>query len=149
MAKLFSGMSQTNFLDGLVARTGKNGHELYDYLVSLIPKEETVEREEVVRECVAPSIFIGTKQEFLDWAQMYMREDDYQLLNKWKNSMAHGYFACCVAKSLGYADGGFTWVYTAHTMGGNPINIEYYIYKTNTGVLDWSEKIFEEKGSTV
>ena len=46
MATLFHGMSQNNFLDGLVQKTGKNGHELYDYLQELIvaaPKSDDKE----------------------------------------------------------------------------------------------------------
>ena len=39
MAKIFKGMSQTNFLDGLVEASGKNGHELYDYLIDLLGRD--------------------------------------------------------------------------------------------------------------
>lgn len=40
MATIFKGMSKDNFLDDLVQRTGLNGHDLHEYLVSLLPKEE-------------------------------------------------------------------------------------------------------------
>lgn len=43
MASLFKGMSKDNFLDSLVEKTGLNGHELYDYLISLMPKEKKEE----------------------------------------------------------------------------------------------------------
>lgn len=143
MATLFHGMSKDSFLDELVKQTGKNGHELYDYLMSLIPEEEKEEKEMVLsnREGV-PQYYKGTRAGLLEWARPFMKESDYDLLYKWQSSMAYGYFAQSVAAAIGLVD--FTWVHTGRTMNGNNISIEYRVYWNNkSNNRDWSEKILD------
>ena len=52
MATTFSGMSRDIFLDKLVERTGKNGKELFEYLMGLIPEEKKEKnlREEPIKD---------------------------------------------------------------------------------------------------
>lgn len=160
MAKLFSGMSKDNILDGLVEKTGKNGRELYDYLMALLgdkPPKSTISIEQFVdslnnktaEECrkgikrTPPNAFKGTKQELLDFARMYMGEGDYELLAKWKTSTTNGYFAQCITAAMGLQQ--FIWYHTA--LGKDAKNktkeivVEYHvIWDENTNGLGWYEK---------
>lgn len=72
MAKLFRGMGRDNFLDGLVEMTGKNGHELYDYLKEIIEshKEPEEKIEEVPQYNGTPS-FRGTRKEFYGFLELH------------------------------------------------------------------------------
>lgn len=147
MANLFKGMSQSNFMDGLVAKAGKNGHELYNFLVELIDEnaKKTQKIEPVVEQKPRPNVpnyFEGSKRELLDWAQMYMTEKDYEVMNKWCGSMAHGYFATQIAGRIGLTD--FTWIHIARTTDDDPIKVEYYVYMNKNGNLEWSERLLTE-----
>ncbi len=142
MATLFHGMSKDNFADGLVKQTGKNGHELYDYLLSLIPEEEKEEEKVFGNKEGVPQCYKGTRAGLLEWARPFMKESDYDLLYKWQSSMAYGYFAQSVAAAIGLVD--FTWVHTGRTINGNSMLVEYRVYwsdKSNS--RDWSEKVLD------
>ena len=71
MAKLFKGMSQTNFLDSLVEMTGKNGQELYDYLKEIVESHKEPEKkiEKVPQYNGTPS-FRGTRKEFYGFLEL-------------------------------------------------------------------------------
>ena len=73
MAKLFSGMSQTNFLDELVSKTGKNGHELFDYLVSLLDGKEPQKpkTDETVKTYTGKREFAGSRKELIDLLKLH------------------------------------------------------------------------------
>ena len=149
MASLFRGMSKDNLLDSLVAASGKNGHELHNFLIELIDnyKAEEQKKEPVVEQKVRPNVpnyFEGSRDEFVDWACMYMTDEDSDVIRKWAGSMAHGYLATQIAGRLGLVDGGFTWIYKTHTMSDRPITIEYYVYKNREGMLEWSEEMLTE-----
>ena len=76
MATIFRGMSKDNFLDGLVEKTGLNGHELYDYLVKLTGDKPVIREKEEKREertsCYKGKYeFSGSRQELIDLLKLH------------------------------------------------------------------------------
>lgn len=71
MANVFKGMGKDNFVDSLVIETELNGHELYDYLVSLIRenKKPEVKKEELVftEPLKEREYFSGSRKEIYDY----------------------------------------------------------------------------------
>ena len=134
MAELFKGMSQSKFLDSLVAETGKNGHELFDYLMDVLKiknveiTKPTKHVEEDIEENI-PNYFRGTKQGFIDWASFYLPQSRIDVLNKWKTSMTPEYLAMLIARDLGAER--FTWIHTAKSRKKNgelvDVEVEYVV----------------------
>lgn len=103
MAKFFSGMSKDNFVDGLVAKSGMNGHELYDYLIELLEehpkvKKETKLEDVIPKEGLRPGIeFCGGYQELKSYAKMAGVSDNMiQLIG----ASAPAFAACVMAAEL-------------------------------------------------
>lgn len=111
MAKYFSGMSKDNFVDGLVEKFGLNGHELYDYLLSLAPPKE-----ETVKEVIVP-----TKRGGMEFCGKYRDLKEFASLNGVSEKMvcligasAPSFAACVVAAELGLE--WFMWEIPSNTM---------------------------------
>lgn len=110
MAKYFSGMSKDNFVDGLVERFGLNGHELYDYLLSLAPKEETIKE-----------VIVPTKHGGMEFCGKYRDLKEFASLNGVSEKMicligasSPSFAACVVAAELGLE--WFMWEIPSNTM---------------------------------
>lgn len=117
MAKYFSGMSQSNFLDGLVSITGLNGHELYDYLEQLV-KDNPKEKKEKDFEEIFPAASLRPGMEFCG---KYRDLKEFASLNGVSEKMvcligasAPSFAACVVAAELGLK--WFMWEIPSETM---------------------------------
>lgn len=87
MADLFKGMSQSKFLDSLVTITGKNGHELYDYLMGFLKSEQ--ENDNVGTSVSAP---VGDSISFTGSVEEIQK---YYIGLGGKTTTAN-YFGCCI-----------------------------------------------------
>ena len=77
MAVLFKGMSKDNFVDGLVMKTGLNGHELFDYLMSILPEEKKEEKKEEPHYPTKDiARFYGTAKEAKDYLEILGADAD-------------------------------------------------------------------------
>lgn len=127
MAKYFSGMSQTNFLDGLVSQTGLNGHELYDYLLECIEKnpkaKEEISLSDIKTESLRPGrVFCGSYQELKEYAAREgVPEDSVRLIG----ASAPSFAACVVAGTLG-----LKWFMWERPNDLTPCNVGAYNHKT-------------------
>lgn len=112
----------------MVAETGKNGHELFDYLMEVLKiKNVKITKpikhvEEDIEENI-PNYFKGTKQGFIDWASFYLQQSRIDVLNKWKTSMTPEYLIQSIAAEIGAER--FTWIHTAKThRNGKLVDVE-------------------------
>ena len=100
----FSGMSKDSFLDGLIAKTGMNGHQLYEYLMDLVDKNP-IEKEETKKEDIIPKDGLRPGIEF--YGSSYKDLKDYakkagvsETMIKWLGASAPSFAACIIAAEL-------------------------------------------------
>lgn len=153
MAKFFSGMSQSNFLDGLVSMTGLNGHELYEYLEQLVkenPKEKKIS-EIIPQNELRPGVeFCGSYKELQEYATLAGVSEK---MVQWIGSSAPSFAACIIAGELGLR--WFMWekpsknpyVFTCNIGMYNPASRKWDLM-TECNKEDWlknREKFLDEK----
>ena len=115
MAKLFRGMSTDNFLDGLVEKTGLNGHELYDYLVKLTGDKPAIKEKEEKNELFFPHgeyAFIGDLSELGEFYKLHGGTDE---MAKWFGTMIPGLVAIHVASVMKLEK--FAWIRPTRFIG--------------------------------
>lgn len=100
MATQFKGMSQSNFLDGLVTQTGKNGHELYDYLIQLIKQAKLAMPKNEVKPNLEDRIvtFTGSRDEMCDYIALIGGERN----NSYVSDYALAVYAAKLLKVKGF-----------------------------------------------
>jgi len=155
MAKYFSGMSQSNFLDGLVSMTGLNGHELYEYLEQLVrdhPKDKKKDISEIIpQKGLRPGVeFCGSYNDLKNYAAIAGVSEE---MVRWIGASAPSFAACIVASELGLK--WFMWEKPSNNLYALECNIGMYNPKTNKWDImtecskeDWlknREKFLDEK----
>lgn len=156
MAKFFSGMSQSNFLDGLVSITGLNGHELYEYLEQLVRENPKEKKEKKIAEVIPqnqlrPGVeFCGSYKELKDYAALTGVSEE---MVRWIGASAPPFAACIVAAELGLR--WFMWEKPSKMPGALTCNIGMYNpasrkwdIMTECNKEDWlknREKFLDEK----
>ena len=137
MADLFKGMSQSNFLDGLVRKFGLNGHELYDYLMSLkvsIPEE--VDKNDV-RPIKDIGRFYGNNRDALNYIISLGADEKIQQLFKASSPEFRACIMCSVARTHR-----FEWTAPVHLLTPNMTEKEKIVDKTFIGYWDEEREIY-------
>lgn len=114
MATIFTGMSKDTFLDKLVEKTGKNGKELYDYLLELIPeakKETDSSAWEPLREFGS---FYGNNAAALNYLISLGADESTQKLFKASSPEFRAAILAATARVMR-----FEWTAPVHMLGSN------------------------------
>ena len=125
MANVFKGMAKDKFLDDLATKTGKNGHELYDYLMELLAEKE--EEEEELKEAPVVyerSSFVGTREEFYGFLELIGVPRYTKKGNDIFGACTGDALANAAANTLGVDI--FVWNCIVKTKACKTITIDYY-----------------------
>lgn len=134
MATVFTGMSKDSFLDNLVERTGKNGKELYDYLLELIPEvkeEKDTSAWEPIKEFDS---FYGNNGDALNYLISLGADDNTQKLFK---ASSPDFRAAILAATARVKK--FEWTAPVHMLGSN----DHWEDRTYVGWWNGEKTIYE------
>lgn len=145
MAKVFKGMSQDKFLDSLVAATGLNGHELFDYIVERITESRKTVPAADSREIVLTTEgnktlieFAGNKSEIADY---YKNLGGDEKIIRYMGGMSPYLICTHCATILNVEE--FVWITPCQKIGAG--GRTYYSVAKYGVVWDAAEGIYKNK----
>lgn len=128
MAEYFKGMSKDKFVDDLVLATGLNGRELFDYMLSLIPREKEEEEKEL-KPTKEGTEFFGSLRELREY---FLLRGGSEKMARFLGACAPDFAAAIVAGELGMD--WFCW--KKPIMGINKNWCFYAAFNSTTGKWD-------------